>query len=58
MTAMSAKQLLAATCPHGTELGKCLDLWCASRVEDLLHGDYAANLPELPEEVKMHGTQP
>ncbi len=46
MTAMTQKQLLAATCPHGSQLGKCRELWCRSRVEDLLHGEYQANLPE------------
>jgi hypothetical protein len=47
MTTMTVSQLLAATCPHGAQLGKCQELWCRSRAEDLLTGDYPANLPDV-----------
>jgi len=46
MTTMTVKELLAATCPHGQPLGKCQELWCRSRVEDLLEGPFSANLPD------------
>lgn len=46
MTTMTVKELLAAKCPHGSPLGKCQELWCRSRTEDLLHGEYQASLPE------------
>jgi len=48
MTTMTVKELLAAKCPHGKPLGKCQELWCRSRVEDLLNGPHQATLPEVP----------
>lgn len=49
MTQYTKKSLLAATCPHGRQLGKCEELWCRSRAEDLTDGEHEAALPELPE---------
>ena len=49
------EQVLNSPCPHGRLMKDCPTLWCESRVEDLMSGDYEPNLPEVPEGGDAHG---
>lgn len=46
MTRYTLEQLLDAACPHDKPLRDCDELWCRSRVEDLLAHLGSYELPD------------